>query len=60
MRAMRIGGAATVLALGTFIFVMLRDEKRRAWLRPPAASHQPPAFAQPDSDELRRATPGSL
>ena len=28
MRAMRIAGAATVLALGTFIFVMVRRERR--------------------------------
>jgi protein SCO1 len=49
MRAMRIAGAVTVLALGSFIFVMLRNEKRRGWLRSatsnqsPATSHQPPA-----------------
>jgi protein SCO1/2 len=29
MRAMRIGGAATVLALGSFIFIMLRRERAR-------------------------------
>ena len=28
MRAMRIAGAATVLALGGFVFVMLRRERR--------------------------------
>jgi len=35
MRAVRIAGAATVLALGTFIFVMVRREKRQT---PPARS----------------------
>jgi len=29
MRAMRLAGAATVLALGSFILIMLRNEKRR-------------------------------
>jgi protein SCO1 len=29
MRAMRLAGAATVLALGAFILIMLRNEKRR-------------------------------
>jgi hypothetical protein len=28
MRALRIAGAATVLAIGSFIFVMLRREKK--------------------------------
>src|SRR5438477_2458529 len=35
MRAMRIGGAATVLALGAFVALMLRNEKRRGWQLPP-------------------------
>jgi protein SCO1/2 len=43
MRAMRIGGAATVLALGAFIFLMLRNEKRRGSRQPLATSHQLPA-----------------
>jgi protein SCO1/2 len=29
MRALRIAAAATVLALGTFVFVMVRREKRQ-------------------------------
>jgi protein SCO1/2 len=36
MRAMRIGGAATVVALGTFIFVMLRRERHRSTRHPPS------------------------
>jgi protein SCO1/2 len=39
MRTMRIAGAATVLLLGTFVFVMLRREKHRA----PAPGTQHPA-----------------
>jgi protein SCO1/2 len=31
MRALRIAGAATVLGLGAFIFVMLRRERRSGW-----------------------------
>jgi protein SCO1/2 len=31
MRAIRVAGAATVLALAAFIFVMLRRERRRSW-----------------------------
>ena len=31
MRAMRIAGVATVLLIGTFIVVMVRSERRRAW-----------------------------
>jgi protein SCO1/2 len=38
MRAMRLAGAATVLALGAFIIVMIRRERRG-----PAPSPQPPA-----------------
>jgi protein SCO1/2 len=38
MRAIRIAGAATVLALGTLITVMLRREKRQA----PGTRHQAP------------------
>ena len=33
MRALRVAGAATVLALGTFVFVMIRREKRHAGVR---------------------------
>jgi len=40
MRAMRIAGAATVFALGAFIVVMLRREKRDGWGQVP--SPQPP------------------
>jgi len=40
MRAMRIAGAATVFALGAFIVVMLRREKRDGWGQLP--SPQPP------------------
>ncbi|MBI3492584.1 MAG: SCO family protein [Acidobacteria bacterium] len=41
MRAVRVAGAATVLALGAFVIVMLRREKRGATSLP-ATSHQPP------------------
>jgi protein SCO1/2 len=43
MRAMRLAGAATVLALVTFIIVMIRRERRAT--RGPATSPQPPAPA---------------
>jgi protein SCO1/2 len=49
MRVMRLAGAATVLALGTFIFVMVRREKRGDWWlvagnsNDPGTSPQPPA-----------------
>ena len=33
MRALRVAGAATVLALGAFVFVMIRREKRQATAR---------------------------
>src|SRR4029078_2099573 len=33
MRARRIAGAATVMALGTFVFVMVRREKRQSAAR---------------------------
>src|SRR3954464_12179503 len=33
MRALRVAGAATVLAIGTFIVVMVRKEKRRSRLK---------------------------
>ena len=36
MRAMRIAGAATVLALGAFIVVMVRRERPRPAPRPAA------------------------
>ena len=47
MRAMRIGGAATVFALAGFIFIMLRREKRHGWRSAPSPQapipgHQPP------------------
>ncbi len=55
MRVLRIAGAATVLALGTFIFVMVRRERTRhlRTLHPapgtphpaPGTRHQPPAPA---------------
>ena len=37
MRAMRIAGAATVLALGAFIVVMVRRERRRPTALAPRA-----------------------
>jgi hypothetical protein len=37
MRALRIAGTGTVLALGAFIFVMVRRERRA---KPAAISHQ--------------------
>ena len=45
MRAMRIAGAATVLALGAFIFIMLRRKAPAPGVqhRRPAPSHQPPS-----------------
>ena len=45
MRAMRIAGAATVLALGGFIFVMLRRERTHRRPAPgtaPGTRHQAP------------------
>jgi protein SCO1/2 len=51
MRAIRLAGAATVLALGAFIMVMLRRERRisspatSSGRRGPASSPQPPAPA---------------
>ena len=42
MRAMRVAGAATVLALGAFIFVMLRRERARgSTLREPQGRPEP-------------------
>jgi hypothetical protein len=38
MRAVRVAGVATVLALGTFIVVMVRRETRQA---PPRAARHP-------------------
>jgi protein SCO1/2 len=49
MRAMRVAGAATVLVLGSFIFVMLKRDKRRGWglgtgdWKTPAPRDQQPA-----------------
>jgi protein SCO1/2 len=44
MRAMRLAGAVTVLALGTFIFVMVRRERRSGQgARRQAAAPSPPA-----------------
>ena len=49
MRALRIAGAATVAALGTFVFIMLRRERSRRGKVPaaqhPAGSPQHPAGA---------------
>jgi len=44
MRAMRIAGAATVLALASFIFIMLRKERTRhpAPVAAPGTRHQAP------------------
>ena len=42
MRAIRLAGAATVLALGAFIVVMVRREKRR---RAAGAPHRVPSRA---------------
>jgi hypothetical protein len=35
MRAMRIAGATTAFALGAFIVVMLRRERRGGWRKAP-------------------------
>ena len=39
MRVLRVAGAATVLALGTFVFVMLRRERNRARHVAPSTRH---------------------
>jgi protein SCO1/2 len=59
MRAMRIGGAATVIALGAFIFAMLRHEKHRAPGTPdPAPATAPdPRHSAPGT---RHQAPGTL
>jgi protein SCO1/2 len=45
MRAIRIAGAATVLALGSFIVIMVRRD-RQAAARRPGPSHFPPRLSQ--------------
>lgn len=50
MRAVRIAGAATVLALGTFIIVMVRRERR---LPPPAPGTRPSLAGDPAGASAR-------
>jgi protein SCO1/2 len=57
MRAIRIGGAATLLALGSFIFVALRRERLRARRTPSSSgalgpSSAPTIPAAPDGTSL--------
>ncbi len=52
MRILRMAGAATVLALGTFIFVMVRRDTR-ARRRRPAAQHPAPSTRHPASAPTR-------
>ena len=47
MRALRIAGAATVLALGTFIFVMVRRDARTPATRTCARPHPAPGTRHP-------------
>jgi protein SCO1/2 len=59
MRAIRLAGAATVLALGTFIALMVRRERRARSTQPPVSKLQPPAPSlQPPGPSPRlRGTP---
>ncbi len=40
MRTLRLAGAATVVALGSFVFFMVRRERRTAGLPPPSSSRR--------------------
>jgi protein SCO1/2 len=57
MRAIRIAGGATVLALGTFIIVMLRRDRRTS--PPPALGTAPSTAAPSPAPGTRHQAPGT-
>jgi protein SCO1/2 len=60
MRTIRVAGAATVFALGTFIALMLRNEKRRGWWLPTDRSTAAPGTLTPGTaPDTRHPTPGT-
>jgi protein SCO1/2 len=59
MRALRIAGVATVLALGTFIIVMIRREKQHPAPPAPGTQHRAPGTTAPGTTAPSTTAPST-